>query len=463
MKQILIICFSSCVSTLVAVLICFSFFNDEIKKSSDENFSHLISQTDRIERTDKTSFTYAASLGKKSVVSIRSIQTKASANNNKSTVSGSGVIISPDGYIVSNHHVIDKANELIITLNDNKEYKAQVVGSDASTDIALLKIPGNDLPFLRFGNSDSLQIGEWVLAIGNPFRLQSTVTAGIVSAKAREINILEGQKGIEAFIQTDAAVNPGNSGGALVNTEARLIGVNSAIVSYSGKYEGFSFAIPANLVKKVIYDLKEYGTVQRGWMGITIIPVDAKRAEVSRLPFVKGVFIELVNKESASKLAGLKKGDIITSVNNVDTDNIPQYLEQISRYRPGDKLKIIYYRNGLKKSTDVILKNQLNSTEFVSVNKQKILTDLGFEIRDLDSAEKSRIKSNGVYVITVHRNSIISKTNMDPGFIVQKVNGKQVESAKKFINYLKLNKGEIVIEGIYESYPGSFPYSFQNN
>lgn len=463
MKQILIICFSSCVSTLVAVLICFSFFNDEIKKSSDENFSHLISQTDRIERTDKTSFTYAASLGKKSVVSIRSIQTNASANNNKSTVSGSGVIISPDGYIVSNHHVIDKANELIITLNDNKEYKAQVVGSDASTDIALLKIPGNDLPFLRFGNSDSLQIGEWVLAIGNPFRLQSTVTAGIVSAKAREINILEGQKGIEAFIQTDAAVNPGNSGGALVNTEARLIGVNSAIVSYSGKYEGFSFAIPANLVKKVIYDLKEYGTVQRGWMGITIIPVDAKRAEVSRLPFVKGVFIELVNKESASKLAGLKKGDIITSVNNVDTDNIPQYLEQISRYRPGDKLKIIYYRNGLKKSTDVILKNQLNSTEFVSVNKQKILTDLGFEIRDLDSAEKSRIKSNGVYVITVHRNSIISKTNMDPGFIVQKVNGKQVESAKKFINYLKLNKGEIVIEGIYESYPGSFPYSFQNN
>lgn len=410
-----------------------------------------------------TDFTGAAKNSREAVVFIRALSSRDSENRfieefNAST--GSGVIISPDGYIATNHHVIEEGIDVEVMLNNNKEYKAKVVGIDASTDLALLKIEEDNLPFLIFGNSDSLQIGEWVMAVGNPFRLQSTVTAGIVSAKARNINILEGQKGIESFIQTDAAVNPGNSGGALVNTIGELVGINSAIISSSGRYEGFSFAIPANLAKKILYDLKEYGVVQRGWMGVSIINMDDTKAQGLGLDFVSGVYLDMVNKNSAAQEAGLRRKDVIVSVNGISTNSVPEFMEQVGRYRPGDKITVDFYRFGKKKKVTVVLRNQLNTTDFVAVRKDKVLTDLGFELRELDSDEKKTLSTEGAYVVSVYKNSTVGKANMDPGYIIKSVNGTRVTTVNEVIKLLDGYKGEVVLEGIYEHYPGSYPYRF---
>lgn len=376
--------------------------------------------------------------------------------------SGSGVIISPDGYITTNHHVVANAVRIDVTLNDNREFAAKLIGTDPATDLALIKIESNNLPFALFGNSDSLKVGEWVLAVGNPFRLQSTVTAGIVSAKARNINVLEGQQGIESFIQTDAAVNPGNSGGALVNTDGQLIGINSAIISLSGGYEGFSFAIPSNLARKVIFDIKEYGAVQRGWMGIAIHNLTAEEADNLGLDFVQGVHIDRITNGSAAQDAKLQHNDVIVSVNNRRTLNVASFMEQIGRYRPGDSVYITYYRKKKKYDTRVTLKNQLNTTDYIAVRKDPVLVNLGFELRDLSSEEKVELDTKGVYVVSVYKNSTISETQMAPGFIINKVNDRPLKSVAQLIDILKSQKGTIILEGIYETYPGIFPYTFQN-
>lgn len=260
--------------------------------------------------------------------------------------SGSGVIISQDGYIITNHHVVEGASSYEVTLFNNRELKAKLIGSDPTTDLALLKVEAKGLEAVNFGNSDRVQVGEWVLAVGNPFNLASTVTAGIVSAKGRNINILEGEYSIESFIQTDAVVNPGNSGGALVNIRGELIGINTAIISESGGYEGYSFAIPSNLVLKVIKDLKEYGEVQRAILGVLIADVDDSFAREMDLPSVAGVRIRAVNAGTTAAKAGLRTDDVIIGINDVETRSMPELQEQIARYRPGDEISIEYIRKG---------------------------------------------------------------------------------------------------------------------
>ncbi len=407
-----------------------------------------------------TDFIEAARNSQQAVVFIRSLihmDETVLGGEARSSETGSGVIVSPDGYIVTNHHVVKDADEVDVMLNDNREYKAQVVGNDPNTDLALLKIEAENLRFLVFGNSDSLQVGEWVMAVGNPFRLQSTVTAGIVSAKGRNINILENQ-GIESFIQTDAAVNPGNSGGALVNTSGELVGINTAIMTLSGNYEGFSFAVPANLAKKVVNDIKQFGFVQRGWLGVEIENIDDMRARKLQIPEVAGVYIAVVTRNGAAYDAGLKSGDVITRLNGKSIASLPQFMENIGIYRPGDKVSIDYIREGKKATTTATLRNQLNSTDLVAVRKDKSLVELGFELRDLDSYEKSRNKSHGVKVVTVYRSSRVDEARIEPGYIITKANNKVVRTVNDVLDALKSAGSELNLDGFYENYPGEFPY-----
>lgn len=373
--------------------------------------------------------------------------------------SGSGVIVSPDGYIITNNHLVGSTTDINVVLNDNREYQAKVIGTDPYTDLALLKVEANNLPMIYFGNSDSLQVGEWVLAMGNPFRLQSTVTAGIVSAKGRNINILE-NKGIESFIQTDAAVNPGNSGGALVNTQGFLVGINTAIISNNGGFEGFSFAIPSNLVRKVIKDFKEYGAVQRGWMGVELQNIDSDKAKELKLKEVSGVLVAIVVRNGAAYDAGILNGDVIKAINGIETKDLPQLMEKLGQYRPGDMVAVTLIRGQMTRIVNVTLRNQLNSTDFIAIRKDPILRKIGIEVRDLDSFEKSKFKTPGVVLVSVLRGSILGSTNIEPGFIITKVNNTKLKSSQDLIDFLNSKKGTVVLEGFYENYPGEYPYTF---
>ena len=283
--------------------------------------------------------------------------------------SGSGVIISNDGYIVTNNHVVEDADEIKIYLYDNREFKAKVIGTDPSTDLAVIKIDTKDLQPLTFANSDNVEVGQWVLAVGNPFNLASTVTAGIVSAKTRNINILREKAGnlaIESFIQTDAAVNPGNSGGALVDLSGNLIGINSAIATPTGSYAGYSFAIPSNLVKKVVKDMIDFGVVQRGFLGVNIREIDDELAKDLKLNKIQGAYIAEVNKESAAEAGGVKRGDVIMKVGDADIKNSADLQEHVARYRPGDKIKLEIYRDGNMITKEITLKSKDNKTALLS-------------------------------------------------------------------------------------------------
>jgi serine protease Do len=412
------------------------------------------------ESSAPTDFIYAASKATPSVVYIRANNGALSNLRGHSNAAGSGVIISSDGFIATNNHVIENGSDIVVVLNDRREFSAEVVGKDPTTDLALLKIEAEQLPYLIFGNSDSLQVGEWVLAVGNPFRLQSTVTAGIVSAKGRNINILDTQYGIESFIQTDAAVNPGNSGGALVNTNGELIGINTAIITYSGRYEGYSFAIPANLAMKVLYDLMEFGAVHRGLLGIQATSVNAEMAKELKLESPRGIFIQRITAGSGAEEAGLKRGDVIISIDNRPVNTLPELLETLGRYRPGDKVEVGYIREGEFKIAKSILKNQLNTTDLISVRRDKILTDLGFELRDLLPAEQRRMEIEGVKVISIYRSSTIAKTRMEPGYIITKMNETPITSAEQLVSLLSETRGRIFFEGYYEKHGGPWWYAF---
>lgn len=410
-----------------------------------------------------TNFTYAAESVTPAVVNIKTTQGGNFdfwSSNSYGSSSGSGVIISPEGYIVTNNHVIEEGDEIEVTLNDKREFPAKVIGSDPSTDLALLQIEGVDLPYLEFGNSDSVRVGEWVLAVGNPFNLESTVTAGIVSAKGRSIDILEAQDRIESFIQTDAAVNPGNSGGALVNTTGELVGINTAIITRSGRYEGYSFAVPANLVRKVIKDLKDYGVVQRGILGVFIDEMNSARAEKLGLASVEGVYITRVTPGGGADEAGLEKEDVIIGINGVKTKTLPEMQEQLGRYRPGNSISIDYIRGGKKRKASVILKNKSNSTSIVTAKEENVLRDLGFELRTLTRDETRRLKINGVKVISIYRGSKIERTNMDPGFIITKVDNQRINTVDDLIEIIEDASGKVMLEGVYENYPGEYYYAF---
>ncbi len=361
--------------------------------------------------------------------------------------SGSGVIISPDGLIVTNNHVIDDADEIKVILNDKREFKAKRIGTDPSTDIALLKVDAGNLPVLKFSNSDNLKLGEWVLAVGNPFNLTSTVTAGIVSAKSRDIQINPDQMRIEAFIQTDAAVNPGNSGGALVNTQGELVGINTAIASQTGSYSGYSFAIPANIVQKVVADLKEYGEVQRALLNVEIRDVTAEVAKENNLSKIEGVFIGKVVQGGAADLAGLKDKDIIISVDGIDVNSTSELQEQISKHRPGNKVTVVVKRDNKRQPFNVTLRNKHGDTEIVKGDSSDDI--FGAKFVAISDRDKDKLSIRNGIKITELGNGKFKDAGIKEGFIIIQVNKTVISEVDEFKRIIKNSRGGILVEGIY--------------
>lgn len=367
---------------------------------------------------------------------------------------GSGVIISQDGYIVTNNHVVDGASKIEVTLNDKRSYTAEVIGKDPTTDLALLKIKENSLPFMSYGNSDNVKVGEWVLAVGNPFNLTSTVTAGIISAKARNINMLnddpsKGLNPIESYLQTDAAVNPGNSGGALVNSKGELIGINSAIASNTGSYTGYSFAIPVNIARKVVADLLEFGEVQRAFIGISIRDLDAKLATEKSINEIKGVYVQGLAPSGSGEEAGIKEGDVITKIGDMDVNNVPELQEQVSRYRPGDKVNVTLKRNNQEKVLNVVLKNKNGNTEVVEKTKVEVVSALGAVFEKINDSDMKKLSiENGLRITKLNAGKLLS-AGIKEGFIVTSVDKKKIATIDDIKTALENKKGGVLIEGVY--------------
>lgn len=360
---------------------------------------------------------------------------------------GSGVIISDEGYIVTNNHVIEGSDEILVVLNDRREFDAKLIGTDPTTDIALLRIEGKDLENLDFGDSDKLLLGEWVIAIGNPYNLTSTVTAGIVSAKARNINILRSEFSIESFIQTDAAVNPGNSGGALINTRGELVGINTAIASRTGAFTGYSFAVPVSIVKKIVNDLMEYGAVQRAILGVTIQDLTAELAQEKNIDHIEGVYVTGLRPEGAARNAGVRVGDVILSINDIRVNSGAELQEQISRYRPNDRVKVVVRRNGELKQFDVVLRNMEGSTEIV--RRSNVIEVLGASFEPVTDREKRILGiRNGLKVSSVVPGKFM-KVGIREGFILTTVNKRPVNSVTDIKRILDETEGGVIIEGVY--------------
>ncbi len=369
--------------------------------------------------------------------------------------SGSGVIISQDGYIVTNNHVVNGATAITVTLNNRRNYTARVIGTDPNTDLALIKIDGTNLPVMTIGNSDDVRLGQWVLAIGYPLNLDVTVTQGIVSAKSRNIGInTQASAPVESFIQTDAAVNPGSSGGALVNTNGELIAINSAIASPTGAFAGYAYAVPSNLMKKVISDIMKFGSVQRGYLGISMAPEgleDAKKKELGINTDINGVFVMEVDPKGAAGEAGLQKGDVITKINDIEVNSDAQLAELIARQKPGDNVKISYTRNGSEKNANVVLKAKMGS--FASAQSAAVQS-LGAELSDLSKDDAAKLGiDGGVVVNNIHENGVLgNQTRMHPGFIITKVGDIRVRSVDELKDALSKQEGNFQIQG---TYPGS--------
>ncbi len=390
--------------------------------------------------------------------------------------SGSGVIISTDGYIVTNNHVVEKADKIEITTNDHRQFSAKVIGTDPNTDLALIKINATDLPIIKFGNSDDAKVGEWVLAVGNPFNLASTVTAGIVSAKGRSVGIIgrgdEGddnnpmsnidpsqaqtpvlRKGIESFIQTDAVINPGNSGGALVNTKGELIGINSAILSHTGSYEGYGFAIPINLAKKVLNDIEKFGKVKRGYVGVSFTPLDPDAAEKLNIKTTNGLFVDQLVKGGGAEQAGIHKGDIITKVDGTTIFESSDLQEKVGRLQPGDKVKLTVLRDGKEQTFAVTLKAD-NSTALVANTKSKsteeIYNNLGASFAPLSSAQKQKYNmKSGVLVTQVRPGRMFDQLGIEEGSVITAINKVAVNSPEAIDQAISNAKdGILIIAGV---------------
>lgn len=366
--------------------------------------------------------------------------------------SGSGVIISGDGYIVTNNHVIQDASEIEVILNDNSKYTATVVGTDPSTDIAVLKIKAKGLKAIPLGNSDDMHVGEWVLAVGNPFNLTSTVTAGIVSAKARNINLLADRSRknivpIESFIQTDAAVNPGNSGGALVNTNGELIGINTAIASQTGSYTGYSFAVPVNLVQKVMNDLIDYGVVQRGFLGVQIADINQEIKEQEKLPNLKGVYISQVIEGGGASKGGVKDGDVILKIGNAEVNSVAKLQEEIGKRRPGDKTGItVREKDGTIKVKEVVLRNSDGDTKLVTKKEVSKTTALGATFVDISTKEKKELRvQNGVRIKSLTSGKLAA-AGLKEGYVITKVNSEPISTVAGLTSKLNDYNGGILIE-----------------
>jgi Do/DeqQ family serine protease len=378
--------------------------------------------------------------------------------------SGSGVIVASEGYIVTNNHVIENASEIEVILNDNSKYTAKVVGTDPSTDIAILKIEGSGFQPIPLGNSDDLKVGEWVLAVGNPFNLTSTVTAGIVSAKARNINLLSDRSKqdilpIESFIQTDAAVNPGNSGGALVNTKGELVGINTAIASQTGSYSGYSFAVPVNLVEKVMRDLIDYGVVQRGYLGVQINDITQEIKTKNNLPNTKGVFVAKVIDDGSADKAGIKDGDVILKIGTKEVNSVASLQEEIGKRRPGDKVSVtVRTKKGEEEIKELILRNKEGETKLISKEEISKNAALGATFIELTDKEKKELNiSYGVKIKAIQPGKLKS-IGLKEGMVISKVNNEPIESVEQLTTKLNgVNRGillEIVTESGQRDYKG---------
>jgi serine protease Do len=441
-------------------------------------------------------FTGTAEKVTKAVVHIQSKQTGVNRESNDpvqqfffgpngpvqqgpSVSTGSGVIINADGYIVTNNHVVQDADVVEVTLSDNRSFKAEVIGTDPDTDLAVIKINQKDLPFLSFLDSDQAKVGEWVLAVGNPFNLNSTVTAGIISAKGRNINIINSNRSngrgansqqpstaIESFIQTDAAINPGNSGGALVNLEGGLLGINTAIASPTGSYSGYGFAIPSDIVSKIVEDLIAYGTVQRGWLGIQVQSVNSDLAKAEDLNITEGAFVSGFAEEgkSAAKEAGIQKGDVVVKMDETVIKSSTALIEYVGRKRPGDKIAITVDRKGKALSFTVTLRNRAGSTSAVKKETIDVVSSLGMELKDVDpKILKSLDLTSGVQVTSLGNGKVQKYTDMREGFIITHLDNAPVKSAKEVNELLKKKKpgDQVIFDGIYPDFPREYLYAFR--
>lgn len=456
--------------------------NNNTDSTSMAESSHVVNSTYAGQAT--TDFTYAAENTVNSVVHIMTKYTPKSSSSRGQqnfggndifeyffgdrggfqqlqpqarSASGSGVILEKEGYIVTNNHVVEGADSITVVLNDKRSYVAKIVGTDPSTDLALIKVEASDLPAIKIGDSENLRVGEWVLAVGNPFNLTSTVTAGIVSAKARNINILSGDMKIESFIQTDAAVNPGNSGGALVNTKGELIGINAAIASQTGSYTGYSFAIPVSIMSKVVNDLKKYGVVQRALLGVMVQDITSDLAKEKNLSVLDGAYVANVNDNSAAKDAGIEVGDVIVKINGKAVKSVPEVQEQVSKFSPGNTINVTVLRKKKEMTIPVVLKNQMGDTKIV---KQPTATDLGatFEVTS-DADKQSYGISSGITVKSVTKDGKFAVNGIQPGLIIVKANNQPVNSVEdlqsiiascKKNNGQKFNEQALFIFGIYK-------------
>ena len=377
---------------------------------------------------------------------------KRSVRTPKQQGSGSGVIISADGYIVTNNHVVADADELTVTLNDNKEYSARIIGTDKTTDLALIKIEGKNLPAITIANSENIKVGEWVLAVGNPFNLTNTVTAGIVSAKGRSLY----RNGVESFIQTDAAINPGNSGGALVNTRGELIGINAMLYSQTGSFSGYGFAIPTSIMNKVVDDLKTYGTVQRAVVGIqgsdvkNYVDGQKEQGKDIDLGTMEGIYVAKVTEESAAEEAGLKEGDVIIAIDGKEMNKMADMQEYLAKKRPGDKVTVTYLRDKKKNTKNITLKNEQGNTQVV---KKADLDVLGGNFRSITDAQKQQLNIGyGLEVLKVNSGKL-KNAGITKGFIIQRVNDNAVKTIEDLQNIVKdasTSKDPVLyIQGVY--------------
>lgn len=495
------------VASSVATVVAFKYsgledkaviINEAVSSDADSN-SNLINFAN-MPASAPGDFTYAAGVSAPAVVHIKATSTRAVRQQRMPSIfddffgfddnsfgtpqkrqqqsSGSGVIISKDGYIATNNHVVDGADELEVVTYNKKSYIAEVVGVDPSTDIAVIKIKEKDLPSLAFANSDNVKVGEWVLAVGNPFNLESTVTAGIISAIGRDISILarsyqeryqkSGQQEdtpIESFIQTDAAVNPGNSGGALVNLKGELIGINTAIASPNGAYAGYAFAVPSGIVKKVTTDLIKFGNVQRGYLGVVPVELDNKNAKEYEVKVSQGIYVRETTEDGAANIAGIEPGDVILKIDGLEIISEPKFRELIGIKRPGDKVKITVNRDGKEKDYTVTLRNRDGGKSIIKKEAAKsVLSKLGVNIEDLSSGEKEEIGvRNGVKVGKVFEaGSIARDTDIRAGFIITRVGNVRVDSKKEFdaaIEEAVENKEDgVLICGVYKSVSRNFCY-----
>ncbi len=401
---------------------------------------------------ENTDFTTAADATLAAVVHVKNIAVKEvrdpfssffyggnGKRQFKQVGTGSGVIISKDGYIITNNHVIENAKTLEITLNDKRKYKAKIIGADKNTDIALVKIEATDLPYIPFGNSDNIKVGEWVLAVGNPFNLASTVTAGIISAKGRDININKSNRAIDSFIQTDAVVNPGNSGGALVNTRGELIGINSAIESLTGSYMGYSFAVPSNIAKKVIEDMMLYGHVQRAYLGVNVVDLNADSAKKYDISNTEGVLIVNVLDNGAAKKAGLKKNDVILKMDNVDIKKYADLTGFLGSKRPGDIVKIKVLREGVEKTMSLKLKNQFGKETVSDTDYVKYFIG---DLKALNKADKSQFNINYGLKIKALKSKELKAKGLQNNDIILAINDVKITSIQELNAYLKSNENK---------------------